>query len=130
MSYFERCQDWLAQGEGRTEEALKSALQGIQKKLSSLDDAATDEYQDLECTQELLQDQLQLLPTPVQSQPLDATNSSAASKPIEEPSVDLDTSSLHPLEVDEIQLNVEQKREAIDSMLQNPLLARGMPRKS
>ncbi len=67
MSYFERCQDWLLNGEAKSTEALNGALQGIERKLAALSDHETDDYQDLECTAGLLQEQLALLTPPALS---------------------------------------------------------------
>ena len=119
MSYFERCQDWLLNGEARSTEALTGALQGIERKLVALSDQATNDYQDLECTAELLQEQL-ALPVPN----AEATLSRQA--PAEGPALDLQ--GLHPVESQAINLNPQQKAQALEHLLSNPLLARGMPK--
>lgn len=137
VSYFERCQDWLINGEAKTAEALNSALQGVQRKLAAVTDAASDEYQDIECTVELLQEQLEALSNP--SAPV-ATETQAPEAPQQYSAdtsalavggeVNLDLSGLHPRESQPMNLSEQQKLAALDSLLSsNPLLGKGMPKK-
>jgi hypothetical protein len=128
VSYFERCQDWLLNGEAKSPEALNGALQGIERKLAALSDRETDDYQDLECTVGLLQEQLALVVPSVPS--AEATLSREA--PVEtttavaEPA--LDSQGLHPAAGQPINLTPQQKVQALENLLSNPLLAKGMPK--
>lgn len=117
MSYFERCQDWLDRGEGNTVVAVDKALQGIQRKLAVLTDTGSDEYQDLECTVNLLQDQLELLANPKPDMSLSKGGE-----------VSLDLGGLHPEADDPLHLSVTEKAQVLDTLLSNPLLAKGMPK--
>lgn len=131
MSYFERCQDWLINGEAKSEEALHGALQGIERKLAAVSERESEDFQDLECTVELLQEQLELLSQPVPAQvpaaaPVVADAPAAASSA--EPALDLQ--GLHPLETQPIQLNQQEKAQALEDLLSNPLLGKGMPKSS
>jgi len=135
VSYFERCQDWLISGETKSAEALTGALQGIERKLSALGDHEAEDYQDLECTLELLQEQLELLsqPVPQQVQPvapvvLDAQPAAVGTSTAPEPALDLQ--GLHPLDGQPINLNQQQKAQALESLLSNPWLGKGMPKSS
>jgi len=133
VSYFERCQDWLLNGGPKSVEALNGALQGIERKLSALSDRATEDYQDLECTLELLQEQLELLAQSQQTQvppsapvPELAPAAQQAQPAIAEPG--LDFQGLHPLETQPINLTQQQKQQTLENLLTNPLLVKGMPK--
>lgn len=135
MSYFERCQDWLVSGEPKSSEALTGALQGIERKLSALSGDETEDYQDLECTLELLQEQLELLAQPEahQTPPVAQMTPDAQLAAVEQPVAPeptLDLQGLHPLDGQPINLNQQQKAQALESLLNNPLLGKGMPKPS
>jgi len=132
VSYFERCQDWLLNGESKSLEALTGALQGIERKLSALSDETTEDFQDLECTVELLQEHMGLLAQPLQNQApssvalVDVPPAAQLAPSTTEPA--LDFQGLHPLDTQPIHLTQEQKAQALESLLSNPLLGKGMPK--
>ncbi|BFM14657.1 hypothetical protein R50073_08400 [Maricurvus nonylphenolicus] len=135
-SYFQRCQQWLAQTNDIPAQTLVETIAKFTQQLESLDETQQALADDLMATLDILNDALMSLEEqgqPVQVNEAQVNAPQAASQPeavLESPTVNFDSSSLQFYDNAEVQtLSQQERQHRLQALLAETGISRGMPPK-